>query len=126
MTSKVKKRRRCREESKNGGDDKVKSMCTIFFFRSTFFLSRISSLPLTVFGEMHSLDHIFLGNNKLEHLMRDVFQPIIDNVQIIDVQGKKKRMKMEMYMFSCELLLCVEKKTFIIFFVILPIPTSIT
>lgn len=52
--------------------------------------------------------------------MRDVFQPIIDNVQIIDVQGKKKRMKMEMYMFSCELLLCVEKKTFIIFFVILP------
>lgn len=54
----------------------------------------ISSLPMSVFGEMHSLELVSLANNSLKHLMRDVFQPIIENVQVIDVHRKY-------FLYSC-------------------------
>lgn len=43
---------------------------------------------MAIFGEMHSLEFISLANNSLRHLVRDVFQPIMENIQVIDVHGE--------------------------------------
>lgn len=43
---------------------------------------------MSTFGEMHSLESVSLANNSLRHLPREVFQPIIESVQVIDVHGK--------------------------------------